>query len=178
MEKLNCDLEWTKGSSNSVNMAAKPGWQKSGYPLKTHSVSVLSSGACCSERVNWYTFLYVTGKTAWSVPQLSGSIVQNLAAWTVRHLYLCAAGLSYGLRVETGETGVILVISRRFACSTECANQLWSQPNLLLFVTGKGDGIFSGVKRSGCKADHLRPSSANVTKEWSYISIPPYTIII
>ena len=123
-------------------------------------------------------FCVCTGTTAWSVPQLSGSILQNLVAWTVRHHYLCAAGLSYGLWMETEERGFILVRRRRFACSTERSNQLWSQPSLLLFVTGKAGGIFSEVKRSGCKADHLRPCNANVTKEWSYISIPPYTIII
>ena len=144
---LNCDLQCTKGSSNSVNTAAKPGWQKSGYPLKTHSVSVLSSGACCSERVNWYNFVYLRGKTAWTVPQLSGTILQNLVGWTVRHLLFECRWTE--LRVaggNQGNEGFILVRSRRFTCSAECYNQLWSSSSLLLFVTEKGVRFFSGVK--------------------------------
>jgi hypothetical protein len=38
-------------------------------------------------------------------------------------------------------------------------------------------GTFSGVKPPGREVDHSPPSSAEVKKEWSYISPPPYAFM-
>jgi hypothetical protein len=39
--------------------------------------------------------------------------------------------------------------------------------------TGSGSWFFLGAKRSGRKADHITPSSAEVKNEWSYTCIFP-----
>jgi hypothetical protein len=38
-------------------------------------------------------------------------------------------------------------------------------------------GLFSGVKRLGCEANHLPPSSAEVKNAWRYTSTPQYVMV-
>ena len=49
-----------------------------------------------------------------------------------------------------------------------------NQPRIK-WVPVEWGGISSGIRLTGRKADHSRPSSAKVTKAWSYRSTPPYT---
>jgi hypothetical protein len=54
--------------------------------------------------------------------------------------------------------------------SSQCTDLLWGPPSLYSMGIRSS---FLGVKRLGCKADHLPPSSAEVKDVWSYTSTPP-----
>jgi len=56
-----------------------------------------------------------------------------------------------------------------FSSSSPRQDRLWGPPILLSSGTG---ALTPAIKRPGCEANHLPPSSALVKNAWSCISIP------
>jgi hypothetical protein len=82
-----------------------------------------------------------------------------------------SVGIATGYGLDGRGVGVRVPVGSRNVSSPHRPDRFWGPPNL----PSNGYRVLSvGVKRLGCGADHLPPTSTEVKKMWLHTPTPPY----